>query len=122
MPDRLTPHFTLDEFECPCCTAVDPVTAAQMAELLEEIRPDTGPIIIVSSFRCQKHNEHVGGKADSFHLLGLAVDFFVTSDSHRYRALRSLLDHGWLRIGVAKDFLHVDRRPDNSPCIWTYYA
>jgi zinc D-Ala-D-Ala carboxypeptidase len=119
--NQLTTHFKLDEFRCQCCGKVDPVTALQMAELLELVRVDTGPITIVSSFRCPAHNAQVGGVRDSMHLLGLAVDFKIKADSDRYIALKSLLRLGWLRVGIGKSYLHVDRRPTHRPVIWTYY-
>ena len=32
------------------------------------------PIPVTSGFRCQTHNEKVGGKPESYHTLGMAID------------------------------------------------
>lgn len=92
-----------------------------MAELLELIRPSVGPIVIRSGFRCKKQNRKVGGADNSYHLLGLAVDIDVSSDSGRYALIRSLIDNGWRRLGIGKNYVHADRGPTRRPAIWTYY-
>jgi len=118
---QLTPHFRLSEFNCACCGNGDPVTAKRMAELLELVRPSVGPIVIRSGFRCRKANRKAGGAATSYHLLGLAVDITVLTDSGRYALIRALLDHGWRRLGIGKNIVHADRGPTRKPVIWTYY-
>lgn len=119
---QLTPHFNLSEFRCPCCGKVDPVTALELATHLEAVRPDFGPLTITSSFRCRDHNTQVGGHPTSFHLLGLAADIATSTDSARFRLVKSLIYHGWLRIGIAKLYIHADLGPTWTPIIWTYYA
>jgi uncharacterized protein YcbK (DUF882 family) len=122
VPDKqLTPHFNLSEFRCFCCGKVDPVTALEMAEQLELVRPDFGPIKIWSSFRCPTHNLKLGGVANSYHLLGLAADISVSCDSARFNLVKSLIWHGWKRIGIAALYVHADRGPTETPTIWTYY-
>lgn len=118
---QLTPHFRLKEFNCDCCGNGDAAVAQHMAELLELIRPSVGPIVIRSGFRCKRENRKVGGEADSYHLLGLAVDIAVASDSRRYALIRALLNHGWKRLGIGKNIVHADRGPTRKPVIWTYY-
>ena len=124
MPDdlQLTTHFKLSEFRCRCCGLVDPVTAATMAEFLEDIRVDTGPLVIVSGQRCPSHNTACGGKPHSWHLLGLAVDIFVANDAARYRLVQSLISNGCKGIGIGKSDIHADRGTRVLPVLWTYYA
>jgi uncharacterized protein YcbK (DUF882 family) len=123
VPDlQLTPHFKLSEFKCPCCGLVDQVTATRMAEQLELVRPDFGPIRIYSGHRCRKQNAKVGGTPQSYHLLGLAADIAVGSDSARFNLVKSLMWHGWKRIGIAASYIHADLGPTDTPLIWTYYA
>jgi len=118
---QLTPHFSFSEFLCPCCGNGNPVTAQRVAEELEKVRPAVGPIIIHSGFRCQKQNKKVGGVDHSYHLLGLAADIAVNSDSRRYALVRALLDSGWKRLGIAYNYVHADLGPTRTPVIWTYY-
>jgi uncharacterized protein YcbK (DUF882 family) len=123
VPDlQLTPHFKLSEFQCHCCGQVDQVTALELAERLEQVRPDFGPIHILSGFRCPKQNAKVGHSNQSYHLLGLAADIAVGSDSARFNLVKSLMWHGWKRIGIAASYVHADLGPTDTPLIWTYYA
>jgi len=123
MPDvQLTPHFKLSEFRCKCCGKVHQQSAKLLAIALEEIRPNTGPIQIVSGFRCSKQNKSVGGKPDSQHLIGLAVDISVIDDAHRHKLLKHLLLFGFPRIGIGKDVIHADLGATTGPVVWTYYA
>lgn len=74
------------------------------------------PLIVTSGFRCPKLNYAVGGCSDSYHLLGLAVDFTVDSDKSRlplsdiYEILvgcRSELGICELIYYKDRDFIHV---------------
>jgi len=77
---QISKHFNLKEFECPCCNAV--MLRPDLVELLEKIRKEIGkPIIVNSGYRCPKHNEEVGGKPHSYHLLGLAADVRIKNFS-----------------------------------------
>jgi uncharacterized protein YcbK (DUF882 family) len=118
---RLTAHFALDEFKCPCCDKYDLPPLQHLAERLEEVRPDVGPMTIYSGFRCPEHNADVRGAAHSYHLLGLAADFACTTDSIRWRLVKSLIAHGWTRIGIARLYVHADLGPAPEHVIWTYY-
>jgi len=77
---QLSAHFSLHEFECPCCHCVklDPV----LIEALEMLRAYISgvPIIVTSGYRCPKHNASpaVDGATLSDHLLGVAADIVVT--------------------------------------------
>lgn len=86
------------------------------------------PIIISSGYRCAKRNEEVGGKPDSAHLLGLAVDIRIEGAEAR-RLLGLAIAHDFQGIGVlqhgAKRFLHLDDAPDvpgirPRPWLWSY--
>ena len=92
-----------------------------MAELLELVRPSVGPIVIRSGFRCERQNRKVGGKANSYHLLGLAVDITVLTDSSRHALIWALMSQGWRRLGIGKGYVHADRGPTQKPVTWTYY-
>jgi len=79
---RLTDHFSLDEFMCPCCERVE--IAYVIPFLLERIRLWIGePLYITSAFRCPEHNREVGGAPDSLHLEGRAVDIISASTSSK---------------------------------------
>lgn len=78
------------------------------------------PFIINSGYRTEKHNKKVGGVKNSSHLRGLAVDIASTKDN-RYWLIKSLLDAGFTRIGIADTFIHVDIDDEkNKFNIWLY--
>ena len=79
------------------------------------------PFVINSAYRTPEHNAKIGGKPNSSHLKGLAVDISVTNSTQRFIVLKALIQVGFHRIGVAKTFIHVDDDKDKSQqVIWTY--
>ena len=117
----LTEHFRLDEFRCRCCGAVNAEHALSVAQALEPVRADVGPVVILSSFRCPEQNARAGGKLHSFHLAGLAVDILVVDDRHRFALVTALLKHGFRRLGIKDDSIHADLGPAPVDVLWTYY-
>ena len=79
------------------------------------------PFKINSAYRSPEHNAKIGGKPNSSHLKGLAVDISVTNSRQRFIVLNALLDVGFTRIGIADTFIHVDLdNGKNNEVIWTY--
>jgi len=89
---------------------------------LDEARERAGiPFVINSAYRSPEHNAKIGGKPNSSHLKGLAVDISVTNSRQRFIVLNALLEVGFTRIGIADTFLHVDLDNGKSKdVIWTY--
>ena len=89
---------------------------------LDEARERAGiPFVINSAYRSPEHNAKIGGKPNSSHLKGLAVDISVTNSRQRFIALNALLEVGFTRIGIADTFIHVDLDNGKSKdVIWTY--
>lgn len=79
------------------------------------------PFIINSAYRSPEQNARVGGKPNSSHLRGLAVDIRANDSSTRYIVLNALISVGFNRIGIASSFIHVDDDKEKSNnVIWTY--
>ena len=79
------------------------------------------PFVINSAFRDTIKNKAVGGKPNSSHLKGLAVDIRATNSRTRHTVLKALIETGFTRIGVAGTFIHVDNDNDkDQDVIWTY--
>lgn len=75
--DRITTNFTLGEFACHCKSDRCNFTIYSHIGIvrLQKVRNALGkPLHINSSFRCQSHNEAVGGVKNSYHCKGLAYD------------------------------------------------
>lgn len=66
------------------------------------------PFVINSGYRTKEHNKKVGGKPDSAHLKGMAVDIKVKGSRDRFIIISSLIMAGFNRIGIAKTFIHAD--------------
>ena len=79
------------------------------------------PFNINSAFRTPEKNAEVGGKINSSHLRGLAVDISATDSRTRFIILQSLIAAGFTRMGIADSFIHVDDDKEKSPNVaWTY--
>lgn len=113
-------YFKIDEFNCKCCGKNE--IKQELIDDLEHARELAGiPFVINSGYRCPKHNKEVGGKTNSSHLQGLAVDIKAVNSRDKYLILKSLIISGFNRIGIGSDFIHCDI--DNTKdiqVIWTY--
>ena len=73
----LSKNFSRSEFACKgtnCCGHSAPVQP-ELISALQALRDQLNlPLNITSGFRCNRHNESVGGAARSFHTLGMAAD------------------------------------------------
>jgi hypothetical protein len=117
---KISAHFTTDEAKCKHCGQLPQelmpnITA--LAQKLELIRAKIGePIIINSWFRCSDHNKAIGGKPNSAHLKGSAVDIATDSDSHRYKIVKFAYDCAFKRIEAKQNadgdsWTHLDIDP-----------
>lgn len=77
---------------------------------------------INSAYRSQGYEREKGRKGDSSHCKGLAVDI-STCDSHtRYKVVMACAMAGIPRIGIGKNFVHVDIDETKAhPIIFHYY-
>ena len=112
--------FTVDELSCKCCNTL--VVQPVFIQMLNRARDIANiPFRISSGYRCEKHNEKEGGKKNSAHTKGWAVDIKTRGSRERYIILTSLIEAGFNRMGIADTFIHVDYDPDlPKEVIWTY--
>ena len=76
---------------------------------------------ITSGYRTPSHNEKVGGVLSSSHTKGHAVDIYAPTSRQKYIIINALLQAGFDRVGVAKNFIHVDDDPTKAEAVlWTY--
>lgn len=102
-------YFTLDQFDSPDEIGSGNKMDEILLSMLDEARGLADvQFIINSGYRTEKHNKKVGGKENSSHLKGLAVDIKCTDSTSRDRILTSLRLAGFNRIGIAKTFIHCD--------------
>lgn len=79
------------------------------------------PFRITSSYRPVEYNSLVGGVTNSAHTRGYAVDIRCIDSVQRFKIVHAALRAGFERIGIGKNFVHLDCDPSLvSPCIWLY--
>jgi len=114
-------YFNKHEFECKCgCGKIDMgKNFISKLDLAREIS-DTS-YVINSGYRCESHNDAVGGKSDSAHLKGLAADIKATDSRKKFNVIKGLIEAGFNRIGIDKEFIHVDfDDTKDKDVIWLY--
>ncbi len=114
--------FKLSEFDSPDRPGSGELMEPEVVQALDIARDIYGyPMIITSGVRSIDHNKSVGGSPKSSHLLGYAADIAVPNSERRFLLVEALLDAGFHRLGLGKDFVHVDLDP-NKPanCLWVY--
>jgi uncharacterized protein YcbK (DUF882 family) len=125
MPELLTDNFYREEFEEEGYDVrINPI----IPRICQTIRNKIGfPLYVTSGVRSPETNARVGGSPNSSHLKGLAVDISTNnvgeeiSNRNRFIIVKTLLDLGVDRIGIARTFVHFDVDEEKaSNVIWTY--
>ncbi|MEM5517838.1 D-Ala-D-Ala carboxypeptidase family metallohydrolase [Henriciella sp. AS95] len=114
------PHFSIGELACRCggrfCGGAywhDPVFLDGLEALREAARK---PLVITSGHRCAGWNAAVGGAPLSQHKQ-IAADIAL-SGHNRFALLKAAEQAGFTGFGLARSFLHIDRRA--VPARWFY--
>jgi uncharacterized protein YcbK (DUF882 family) len=122
-------YFRFEEFDCKCkkCRTNSEGLGIDIMDMdflmmLDDARHKAGVSFRISSgVRCSAHNRASGGKKDSAHLDGLAVDIVCSDSRTRGYMIGALYEAGFNRIGIHPDFLHVDDDPaKDADVVWLY--
>lgn len=116
-------YFTQSDFDqcTPSCMLED--MNPTFMELLDSARHIAKiPFIPTSGFRSEIWEREQGRDGTSSHTKGLAIDLKADNSVTRFKIINALISIGLNRIGIGKNFIHVDMDKDKpSKVIWHYY-
>jgi uncharacterized protein YcbK (DUF882 family) len=116
---KITDHFNSKEFDCQCGCGAGEISS-DLVNKLEKIRVAYGhPMRINSGIRCLDHNRSIGSSDTSSHIIGLAADVGCTDMASRMNLIMLFGKH-FKRMGIHKDFIHVDVDYDKPEGIFVY--
>ena len=115
-------YFTYREFDSPDLKDSGKLVSNELISMLDVARKKYGKSLVINSgYRTIEHNAEVGGKPDSSHLKGLAVDISCTNSTDRFKLEGILREVGFTRIGMGSTFIHVDiDKEKTQKVLWTY--
>jgi uncharacterized protein YcbK (DUF882 family) len=122
---RTVKYFNLSEFDSP-----DEIDSGDNMDLdflrkLDEAREIAGiPFKVNSGYRSVAHNKKVGGVLNSSHIKipCCAADIHINSSRDRFLIIAAAIKVGINRIGIGKNFLHLDTDKTKSQDVtWHYY-
>ena len=108
----LSTHFSRKELACQCCGEV--TLDVRLLAALESLRDAAGaPVVIHGAYRCERHNQEVGGVTDSEHTRGMAADVRIEGLSLQQMYELALKVPEFAEGGIGAydgGFLHLDVR------------
>ena len=107
-------YFAREEFRCKCkgnhCGGFPAEPEESLVRIADALRENAGvPITVSSGVRCQTHNASVGGKYNSRHLTGKAMDFCIRGwTSAKTLALVKQQPEVRYAYAIDDNFVHMD--------------
>lgn len=114
-------YFCDNEFmRCTPACRIDDMQESFMNRLETARSYSQFPFIITSAFRSVAYEKSKKRSGKSSHTKGIAVDINCRDSFRRLIIVSSLLRAGFRRIGIHRNFIHVDSDIDKPQCIWLY--
>ncbi len=116
----MTPHFNKKELVCPCCGKEQ--MSVPFMQLVEAARVIAGvPFVVTSAYRCEDHNQNIGGDSRSAHKKGLAIDIARDNPATDRQIFEALLRVGFIGIEIGSRHFHIDMKPrkHGKKVLWT---
>ena len=116
----LTANFNREEYACKCgCGEAE--IKQELAVKVQQVRDLVGRSIAINSgVRCARHNGNIGASETSSHIGGWAADLQTKGSAARYELLVAVMQV-FDRVGIAKNFIHVDVDANKTAgVVWIY--
>tara|TARA_B110000046_G_scaffold74671_1_gene82765 strand:+ start:2496 stop:2915 length:420 start_codon:yes stop_codon:yes gene_type:complete len=124
-PPREIKYFDLSEFDSPDDTDSGDNMDINFVRKLDKAREIAGiPFKVNSGYRTPFHNTMVGGVESSSHMNipCCAVDIKAEDSRTRFIIISAAIQVGINRIGIGKNFIHLDADKTKSQDVtWHYY-
>lgn len=104
----------LKDFDCKCKNPLCFFTIIQTSTIdsLASLKEEFGEVFVTSAYRCQSHNERVGGVALSNHTLGDAID--IVPANKDIDTLYEVAKKHFKYVEKYKKFIHCDNRMNQN--------
>ena len=116
-------YFKESEFErcSPACSLQDMKQSS--VDRMDRAREIAGiPFVLNSAFRSPEWEKSKGRTGTGAHTNGCAWDIRCHTSTNRMAMVAALLEAGFTRIGIAKNYVHADDDPTKPQnVIWHYY-
>ena len=116
------PDFQEHELACKCGCGKSGVTVELMNKL-QGLRTVYGkPMKVTSGYRCPDHPDEAKKTRPGAHAQGTAADIRTVTGTEKYELKKLAFQMGFVGIGDAKTFTHLDVGHDtaNRPANWSY--
>lgn len=113
-------YFKLKDFDCQ--QTGENEMSVEFINKLDKLREVCGfPFNITSGYRSPNHVlEKSKPNGGGTHTKGIAADIYVSGGRQRMQIVARAIELGFVGVGVAKTFVHVDIRNDDKPVLWCY--
>lgn len=116
-------YFSYSEFDSPDKPGTGKLMDKVFLQKLDKAREIAKiPFIITSGFRTREYNSTLERSVpNSSHIYGKAVDISAVTDNEKDIIIKSLIEVGFKRIGIAGKAIHVDNDYTKPyPSVWFY--
>jgi zinc D-Ala-D-Ala carboxypeptidase len=115
------PNFESHEFDSPDLPGSGENMVESFMDKLQKARNIAGIVFTINSgVRSVAHNSKVGGSPNSSHMAYCAADIKCRNSHERQLIVCALVKAGFVRIGIARTFVHCDTDNTKNPAIWLY--
>ena len=115
-----TRFFNYEEFDCRLLVGSgQKYMDREFLQMLNEARRLAGiKFKIVEGYKSTKRQHFEGGLTNNPHLIGRAAKIWCIHKEKRYKIITSLLEVGFTRVGIERNYVYVDNDDLKKDMIW----